>query len=422
MREFRNVSSGKMTRMLLVLVFAFIGIMNCAQAQQDKTEKIREYIIQAQTADKDGDLLDALKEYKNALSLAPQYPELYKAIGSVYERLGGTVNLAEAITHYQRYLELASNADDSRAIQDKVYALKYLQRKSQEQDAIFDDLSGIWVAIDNIAVKKDKKTGQVSYMADFVFNITEIQKTGKYRVTILKDGSTYYSETIIDKTVNIIPQKDASFNFTIADAQVHTPNQGAYSGLRFLGNMLGAFTGMDWLGQAANVAVDIAQSNDLPSNTQTAYIFALRYIDGKLEGLVNVVQKFANPNQQRTLENGLHAITFVKKNDNYINEINKSIENKPDILYPIFNKAGLPTEKHADKYGNKLSKKDIINKLTTFNPELGKKYKRAKNLETAGAILFVIVPIGEPMFLVGNNRAGKVIKEYFNQINSLKTK
>ena len=163
------------------------------------------------------------------------------------------------------------------------------------------------ISKDNIIAQINKKTGETSYLADFVFEISEIQKTGKYRVTIQKAGSRYYRETIIDKTVNIIPQKDASFNFTIVDAQIHTPNQGGYAGARGAIGILQNFGIIPaWLGQAGHVAVDIAQSNDLPNNTQTAYIFALRYIDGELKGLVNVVQKFANPNQQRTLENGLH--------------------------------------------------------------------------------------------------------------------
>ena len=76
--------------------------------------------------------------------------------------------------------------------------------------------------------------------------------------------------------------------------------------------MAGAATGMNWVTDAANVAVDVAQANDLPSNTQTAYIFGLQYKDGELEGLVNIIQRFANSKKQQTSRNDVYEITFVK--------------------------------------------------------------------------------------------------------------
>ena len=392
-------------KIIVVSFFAFFCIMHL-QAQQDDREEMRKNVLRAQTAYKAGEFEDALNEYKKALNFAPQYPELYKAIGDVYEKIGGTTNLSQAIIHYQRYIELAPNAEDNRSIQDKIYALQYLQEKSQKQDEILDDLSGAWVAMDNIQIiKTDVKTGAVTYMADFIFKITEIQKTGKYRITIQREGSRYYRETIIDKTVNIVPQKDHSFNFTIADAQTYTPNAGIYSAARLGARMLGTVTEMDWLGDAANVAIDIRQTKDLPSNTQTAYIFALKYKDGKLEGLVNVVRKFADQTQQKTLENGLYEITFVKQNNNLIKEINESLDNKHDGLHTKIDEKGRESSRQFDKYGVKLSRKEITNKITNFDYQLGNRYRRASNQEIAGmTIAFGAMGMmfaGMPLFLVG---------------------
>jgi len=364
-----------MKRVFLLLVFCTCTTL--LSAQQDNVEEMRRHIRRAQTAYNVNEFEDALKEYKAAQTLAPQYPELYKAIGDVYEKLGGTSNLNEAVANYKYYLELAPNAEDSRAIQDRVYDLEYLHEKSAKQDEILDDLSGIWVAVNNLQMApKNKKNDENMFFADFVFEISEIQKTGKYRVTILPENSRYYMESIIDKTVNIVPQKDASFNFTIADAQSHTPNQGTYSVLRLLGSL----SGTSWATDAANAAVDVAQANDLPSNTQTAYMFALKYNEGKLEGLVNILQKFSNPNQQKTLENGLHEITFIKskKTDQgieFTQEMQRCLENQPDYLYPI---TSVPFSDVAvkDKWGNKLSLKEATNKLKNIDPEWGKKIKK----------------------------------------------
>ena len=388
-----RMSRGNFFRKMTFLI-CFLTAVLFAQAQQEIREEIRRHIIQAQTAYNRGNFNDALKEYEKAQALAPQYPELYKAIGDVYEKLGGTADLTEAIAHFTRYLELAPDAEDSRAIQDKIYALQYLAKESGDIDRFLDDLSGTWVAMDNLEIiNTDTKTGQISYIADFIFEISEIQKTGKYRITIVEKGSRYYGESIIRKTVDIVPQKDKSFNFTFADAQVHTPNQGGYSAARLGAGLLANLTGMSWLGDAGNVAIDIKQSGDLPNNTQTAYIFALKYRDGKLEGLVNVVQDFANPNQQRTLKNDLYEITFVKKNEEFINEIRNAMDNKPDIflLKP-------PSSKYFDKWGNKLSNRELKNKLMNGDPELGKKYQRAKNQEAVG---IVIAFAGEAVMAAG---------------------
>ena len=424
MRKIRNSNSLKMTRRLLIVVIAFMGIVNCAQAQQDNREEVRRHILRARTAYSAGEFEDALSEYKKALNLAPQYPELYKAIGDVHEKLGSTTNLSEAIIYFNRYLELDPNAEDSRTIQDKVYALQYRQEKSAKQDYILDDLSGTWVAIDNLEIfKTDKKTEQITWLSDFVFEISEIQNTGKYRVTIVEKGSRCYKATITDKTVNIVPQKDASFNFTIVDAQVHTPNQGGYAGARGAIGILQNFGIIpSWLGEAGNVAVDIAQSNDLPSNTQTAYIFALRYIDGELKGLVNVVQKFANPNQQRTLENGLHAITFVKDGDRFLSEMQKQQINMQnlDLILPM--KVDLQGKykgnKYMDNLGNKLLKKEIISKIMNLNPKLAKEFRKAKSLEAAGwGLLPIYFWSLSPLFIwAGSSNARDAVKEYNNQI------
>ena len=340
------------------------------------TNEVKRHLTRAQTAFSVGEYQDALEEYQKAQKLIPDYPDLYKAIGEVYEKLGGTSNLNEAVANYKYYLVLAPNAEDTRAIQDKIYSLEYLHEKSAKQDAIFDDLSGVWVAVNNLQIApKKKKSDDGLFFADFVFEISEIQKTGKYRVTILPENNRYYTESIIDKTVNIVPQKDASFNFTIADAQSHTPNQGTYSVLKFLGNL----SGQDWMSDAANVAVDVTQANDLPTNTQTAYMFALKYNEGKLEGLVNILQKFSDPNQQKTLENGLHEITFVKskktdKGIEFTDEMQKNLENQPDYLYIIPH--GIFTDNvFSDKWGNKLSEKEVTKKLKNIDPQWKKKVK-----------------------------------------------
>ena len=365
----------------ITLAICFLTAVCVAKPQQtNNREEVRKYRIQAQAAYSDGDFEEALADYKKAQNLDPQNPEFFKAIGDVYEKLGGTGNLMEAKASYERYLELAPKAADGREIQDRVYVLERQIGKSQKTDDFLNDLSGTWVAMDNLTV------GVFYYTADFVFEISRFQQTDTYRVTIIPKGSRYYSEGIIDKTVNIVPQKDQSFNFTFADAQVHTPNQGKYSALRLGAEVAGALSGKSWVSDATNVAIDMKQSNDLPSNTQTAYIFALKYIDGNLKGLVNVVQKYADPTQQRTLKDGLYEITFIKKNQDFYNKLKETINDRGDILYP---KQGF-TMHYTDKDGKVLSEQEILNKLNDMNPYLAESYQKAKKRESLGLTISFI--------------------------------
>ena len=152
--------------------------------------------------------------------------------------------------------------------------------------------------------------------------------------------------------------------------------------------------------------VYVAQANNLPSNTQTAYLFGLQYQDGKLEGLVNIVQRFANPKKQQTSRNDVYEITFVKskKEDRHIEfseEMMNAIENKPDVI--SLEKATFK----KDKWGNKLSDNEIRNKLASVNFQLSESYQRAKTKKTTGKLLLaaglLTTAASIPVMITGND-------------------
>jgi tetratricopeptide (TPR) repeat protein len=375
----KNVMQHTIYKTIICLAaFTWLAGITQTHAQQQNSEELRRHIRYAQTAYNAGEYPDALKEYQEALELAPNYPELYKAIGDVYEKLATTADLKAAITHYKRYMELAPKAADVRQIQDKIYDLEYLSKKQEEQDMILDDLSGEWVALDNVEVDKIEEDGGIRFFSDFVFQISEIQKTGKYRITMLQPGNRHYSEKLIEKTINIVPAPNNSFTFTFAEAVAHTPNAGGYNAGRLLGRMLGEVTGNNLVSDLTEIAVSAAQESDLPSNTQTAYTFALQYNEGKLVGVVNVIGKFADPTRQQTTGNEMYEITFVKKDDKFEELLRYTLENKPDVINF--------TKIFKDKWGKKLSRTEIVNKLSALDPELGKMYHSTRNKKTGALI------------------------------------
>jgi tetratricopeptide (TPR) repeat protein len=390
---------------ICLAVFTWFAGIGAANAQQDNIEEVRRHIRYAQTAYNRSEYPNALAEYQEALKLAPNYPELYKAIGDVHEKLATADDLKAAITHYKNYVELAPNAADVRQIQDKIYDLEYILKQQKKQEVILDDLSGEWVAIDNIEVSKIEDDGKIWFDSDFIFQITEVQKTGKYRIEMLPSGNRHYSDNLIEKTVNIVPAKDNSFTFTFADAVVHTPKSSNYDMGRFLGRMLSTASNSNWIGDMADIAINAAQESDLPSNTQTAYTFALKYDEGRLIGMVNIIGKFADPTRQQTTGNELYEITFVKKDDTFSGLLRSTVAGKPEIIN---------AKTFKDKWGKKLSDKEIANRLYSFNPQLGKEYYKAKNREMAVAIM--LCASGSSMI------AGEILWLFSEDNPKLKTK
>jgi len=276
--------------------------------QIDVNTEIRRSLATAKAAYGMGEYQDALDEYLNISKLAPDFSDIYKAIGDAYEKIGGEDNLDKAIENYKHYLLLSPNAEDKDAVQDKIFQLEYYFKKEVQKTKILDDLTGYWVS--NLILNHPKKNIPVPFV---ILKVQEIQKTGKYRVTIIPECGLY-SESIIDQTVNIIPDKDNSLRFTFADAKTHRPSGAGYDFLRFASS---AILGNDLVGQAVQSGINAAQEKDLPSNTKTAYDFQLKYNDdyndGILEGLFSIVQRFSNSDKNKTTQDSYGEIYFTKQ-------------------------------------------------------------------------------------------------------------
>jgi len=355
------------------------------QAQTSATDEVKRLISRAKTAYSMGEYQDALVEYQKAQKLVPNFPDLYKAIGDVYEKLGGENDLKMAIENYEQYLKLSPNAPDKDAIQEKIASLEYKFEKQLKQTQILDDLSGLWVSdwtADNTKSLKEMLKSmsaeelelmQYIDMPYVMLEIKEIQKTGKYRVT-LHQHSRIYKESIIAKTVNIVPTKNNSFQFVYADSKVYNPSAAKYNGLRAAINAAGGSGLAQGLG---NVAIDFAQENDLPSNTQTAYEFDLKYKDGKLEGLLNIIGKHAVQSvagTAQTNQDQLYEISFTKNNEYFDFVDNPLMEVSQGVLY-------LKNNMGHRRGINGYNKKELLN-----NPKF-KNVKSAYNLQNTGVMI-----------------------------------
>jgi tetratricopeptide (TPR) repeat protein len=374
----------------IICLAAFIGLIGVERtyAQQEVHEALRQYIHNAQTAYERGEYPDALKAYQEALKLVPDFPELYKAIGDVYEKLGTVADLKAAIEHYKRYIELAPDAADVQQIKEKIADLEYWAVEQEKRDRILDDLSGEWVAMDNIKITKKEDDGRLQFISDFIFQITERQKTGRFRVT-MKPGSRCYSANLIEKTVCIAPARDDSFTFTFADTNSR----------RYGHRMSSWLLNYEMIRESYGIS---RPEIELPINPRAIYAFDLKYEDGRLVGFLTHTFKLATPTWQRTTGKDICEITFVKKDDRFNELLRSTIEENADVIDP---------ETFRNKWGEELSGKEIAEKLYAFDPSLGKKYQKTRNIKTAAIITtFASIPVmatGVGMMIDGKKTSSK---------------
>jgi tetratricopeptide (TPR) repeat protein len=90
------------------------------------SEEARRHVIRAEASTKEGKFEDAVKEYKEAIKIAPFFSQLYKAIALNYEALK---DYRQAIKNMNIYLDLYPDAPDTRAAKDQIYKWEYMMEK-----------------------------------------------------------------------------------------------------------------------------------------------------------------------------------------------------------------------------------------------------------------------------------------------------
>jgi len=130
-------------------------------------EKAQSYIVRANKAidevKTDADYLNAIEELKKALTYAPDCPDIYYNIGTLYDTsissglLKDPENYKNAIKYLKKYLELKPDAENKQDIQDRISELGYeyeqLTRKSKKLVS-FGILGGLNFSSFSYAVKQ----------------------------------------------------------------------------------------------------------------------------------------------------------------------------------------------------------------------------------------------------------------------------
>ncbi len=95
-------------------------------------------IAAVEQATTDGDLQDAIREFKEATRLAPDWPDPYYNLGKIQEKLSLT---EDAISSYGKYLALAPNASDADQVRQLMTKLQYKVDKDAQLTNVYKILA-----------------------------------------------------------------------------------------------------------------------------------------------------------------------------------------------------------------------------------------------------------------------------------------
>jgi len=89
-------------------------------------EEARRHVMRAEVLTKEGKFDDAVKEYREAIRIAPYFSMLYKAIALNYAELK---QYRQAIDNLKTYLDLSPDAPDVRQAKDEIYKWEFMMEK-----------------------------------------------------------------------------------------------------------------------------------------------------------------------------------------------------------------------------------------------------------------------------------------------------
>ena len=125
-----------------VILFSVLSLVFCgvgaAFGQQSIPEKARRHfdrgMAAVEMATTAADYESAIKEFKEAVRLAPGWPDAYYNLGMVQEKAG---KLGEAVESYKSYLRFSPEADDAEAVKSLVNKLEYMAERENEINQVY---------------------------------------------------------------------------------------------------------------------------------------------------------------------------------------------------------------------------------------------------------------------------------------------
>jgi len=131
-----------------VMILTFVLCLNIGLTEaQNVSDEARRHFDRGQAAVEmaktPADYEDAVKEFENAATLAPDWPDVYYNLGLIQEKVG---KRADAIRNLTKYLELSPNANDSREVKKFIAKIEYKMEKEEGIKSVYGIMtSGVYV-------------------------------------------------------------------------------------------------------------------------------------------------------------------------------------------------------------------------------------------------------------------------------------
>ncbi|MGA2940208.1 MAG: tetratricopeptide repeat protein [Syntrophobacteraceae bacterium] len=129
----------------LVVIFAVSALLLSAVNARAVSEEARRHMDRGQAAiemaKSPDEYAPAIKEFEQAIRLAPTWPAPYYNLGIAQEKAG---KFREAVTNLQQYLRLAPNASDAKTVKSLINKLEYKAESVLTVADITSVLSSFW--------------------------------------------------------------------------------------------------------------------------------------------------------------------------------------------------------------------------------------------------------------------------------------
>jgi len=189
-----------MYRIQMAWLISVVILLTCVSSAFSETvsEEARRYMIRGETAVEMAktaeDYEQAIKEFQEAVRIAPDWAAPYYNLGLVQEKAG---KLKEAVISLDRYLQLSPNAPDNTEVREFIYKLEYKAEQVITREDALDiygslpdtkwELSGDTSAVYKSWIKGFRREGNriaITYFCD-------IQKQNNYCTEYAEmDGKT----------------------------------------------------------------------------------------------------------------------------------------------------------------------------------------------------------------------------------------
>ncbi|MDD5109425.1 MAG: tetratricopeptide repeat protein [Candidatus Omnitrophica bacterium] len=128
----------KITFLLSTLSILFCGITLSYGKQSVSAEAKRHFdrgLAALEMASSTEDYAPAIKEFEQAVSLAPDWPDAYYQLAMVQEK---TKKYSAAVKNLKQYLKLAPNASDTEAVKSLINKLEYKREQEEEVKRVYE--------------------------------------------------------------------------------------------------------------------------------------------------------------------------------------------------------------------------------------------------------------------------------------------